>query len=184
MGDRDAPSSLTQPSPVSVSEAAVFETPTLRRTKPVVQSAPLPAALSTQQPAAAVAVAAEEPVADRDADGATAAASRPAEMLQHATPAEAAVGGAAKPPPKVVSIKTVPTHIIPSVPFPDQDAEYETSESEDAEDYKKGKWTVLRMCASCCFGSRPPLDVAWVCEDCVLCAVVFSSSALFCRAVR
>lgn len=145
MGDRDAPSSLTQPSPVSVSEAAVFETPTLRRTKPVVQSAPLPAALSTQQPAAAVAVAAEEPVADGDADGATAAASRPAEMLQHATPAEAAVGGAAKPPPKVVSIKTVPTHIIPSVPFPDQDAEYETSESEDAEDYKKGGYHVVRI---------------------------------------
>lgn len=175
---------MTQPSPVSVSEAAVFETPTLRRTKPVVQSAPPPAALSTQQHAAAVAGAAEQPVADGDDDGAAAAASRPAEMLLHTTPTAAAAGGVAKPPPKVVGIKAAPTCIIPSVPFPDQDAEYETSESEDAEDYKKGKWAVLRMRVLFCFASRPPLGDAWACEDCALCVLVFSPFAMSCRVVR
>lgn len=161
MGDRDPPS-LTQPSPVSVAEAAVFESPTLRRTKPVVRTtAPLPAALSTQQPSAAVAVAAEVPAIHGDANEATAAASRPAEMLLQGASTEAATGGAAKPPRKVVGIMAAPTHIIPSVPFPDQDAEYESSESEDAEDYKKGKWTMSWTRVPCCFGSRPPLDVVW-----------------------
>ncbi|GAB0490887.1 hypothetical protein MMPV_002127 [Pyropia vietnamensis] len=144
MGDREPPS-LTQPSPVSVAEAAVFATPTLRRTKPAVHTPPLPAALSTQQPLAAVPVTAEEPVVHDDADGDTTAATRPAEKLPQAVSADAAVGGAAKPPKKVVAIKAAPTHIIPSVPFPDQDAEYETSESEDAEDYKKGGYHVVRI---------------------------------------
>lgn len=177
MGDRDPPS-LTQPSPVSVAEAAVFETPTLRRTKPAVHAAPLPAALSTRQPPAPVAVGAEEPVAHGDdADGTSAAASRPAEMLLQTASTEAAAAGAAKLPKKVVSIKSAPTHVVPSVPFPDQDAEYETSESEDAEDYKKGKWVMSWTCAPCCAVLQPPFDVAWACKDCLL------SSAVSCCAV-
>lgn len=147
MADRD-PSSLTHPSPVSVAEAAVFETSTLRRTKPAAHAAPLPAALSTQQPPVPVPVpvGADEPVIHGDdADEAVAAASQPAEMLLQAAPNDAAAGGAAKGPKKVVSIKAAPAHVIPSVPFPDQDAEYETSESEDAEDYKKGGYHVVRI---------------------------------------
>lgn len=150
MGDREPPS-LTQPSPVSVAEAAVFETPTLRRTKPAAHTSQLPASLSTQQPLSAVAVSAEEPVVHDDVDGDTTAAMRPAEILLQAASTEVAAGGAAKPPKKVVSVQATPTHIVPSVPFPEQDAEYETSESEDAEDYKKGKYpSMSRVRAPCC----------------------------------
>lgn len=169
MADRD-PSSLTHPSPVSVAEAAVFETSTLRRTKPAAHAAPLPAALSTQQPPVPVPVpvGADEPVIHGDdADEAVAAASQPAEMLLQAAPNDAAAGGAAKGPKKVVSIKAAPAHVIPSVPFPDQDAEYETSESEDAEDYKKGKWSMSWTRTPRCVESR------MVCTACMLYSALF-----------
>ena len=149
MGDRDRdPSSLTQPSPVSISEAAVFVASTPRRVKPpAVHAPPLPTATAAREaPAAVAAVAAEEP-ASRATPGdaaAAAASAAPAKMPLEALTAvatAAAAGGGDAVLKKSVGITVAPTMIIPSVPFPEQEAEYETSESEDAEDYKKGMWT-------------------------------------------
>lgn len=153
MGDRDRdPSSLTQPSPVSISEAAVFVASTPRRVKPPavqVHVPPLPTVTAARKPpvaVAAVAVAAEEP-ASRATPGdaaASAATTAPAKMPLEALTAvatAAAAGGGGAVLKKSVGSAVAPTMIIPSVPFPEQEAEYETSESEDAEDYKKGMWT-------------------------------------------